>query len=131
MDENDGCDIQKLHKLNSIIPDPIECILNKSTMKKTFWNVKSGNFLIAVLLLVLVSSCAANEPIDECLTGKTYGFFWGIWHGIIAPISLVISFFDKEVSMFAVNNTGFFYGLGFLFGSGGWGILASKAKKDR
>jgi hypothetical protein len=99
-------------------------------MKKSLWNVKSGNFLIAVLLVILISSCAANEPLDECLTGKTYGFFWGIWHGIIAPISLVISLFDKEVAMFAMNNTGFFYGLGFLLGSGGWGILASKAKKD-
>lgn len=99
-------------------------------MKKSFENQKTGKILLGVLLLVLMTSCAANEPVDECLTGQTYGFFWGIWHGIIAPISLVISIFDEEVAMFAVNNTGFFYGLGFLIGSGGWGILASKAKND-
>lgn len=99
-------------------------------MKKSLWNIKSGNFLIAVLLLILTSSCAENVPIDECLTGETHGFFWGLWHGFIAPISLVISLFDKDVVMFAVNNDGFLYGLGFLLGSGGWGILASKAKKE-
>lgn len=99
-------------------------------MKKSLENLNPGKIILGVLLLILMTSCATNEPVDECLTGKTYGFFWGIWHGIIAPISLVISLFDEEVVMFAVNNSGFFYGLGFLIGSGGWGILASKAKKD-
>jgi len=99
-------------------------------MKKTLSPIKSGNFLIAIFILIFISSCAANESVEECLTGDTYGFFWGIWHGIIAPISLVISLFDKDVAMFAVNNSGFFYALGFLIGSGGWGILASKAKKE-
>lgn len=99
-------------------------------MKMSLENLKAGKFLLGVLLLILMTSCAANEPVDGCLTGQTYGFLWGIWHGIIAPISLTISLFDEEVVMFAVNNTGFFYGLGFLIGSGGWGILASKAKKD-
>jgi hypothetical protein len=100
------------------------------TMKKKFENLNTGNILLGVLLLILMSSCASNESVEQCLKGDTYGFFWGIWHGIIAPISLVISLFDEDVAMFAVNNTGFFYGLGFLIGSGGWGILASKAKKD-
>ncbi|MCL6258562.1 hypothetical protein M3O96_05650 [Aquiflexum sp. TKW24L] len=99
-------------------------------MKKRLEILNTTKILSGVLLLILMSSCADNVPVDQCLTGQTYGFFWGIWHGIIAPISLVISLFDKEVAMFAVNNTGFFYGLGFLIGSGGWGILASKAKKD-
>jgi hypothetical protein len=101
-----------------------------SNYEKEPENLKTNKILLGVFLLTLMTSCAANEPVDECLTGQTYGFLWGIWHGIIAPISLVISLFDEEVVMFAVNNTGFFYGLGFLIGSGGWGILASKAKND-
>ncbi len=123
MEENDDRNIQKLNKWN--VPN-----LNQATMKKSLENLKTNKILLGVLFLILMTSCAANEPVDECLTGQTYGFLWGIWHGIIAPISLVISLFDEEVVMFAVNNTGFFYGLGFLIGSGGWGILASKAKKD-
>lgn len=99
-------------------------------MKKQLENWNPSNILFGALLLIFMSSCAENVPIDECLTGETHGFFWGLWHGFIAPISLVISLFDKDVAMFAVNNDGFLYGLGFLIGSGGWGILASKAKKN-
>jgi hypothetical protein len=99
-------------------------------MKKKLENLNTDKILLGVLLLILMSSCAEKVPIDECLTGETHGFFWGLWHGFIAPISLVISLFDKDIAMFAVNNDGFFYGLGFLIGSGGWGIMASKAKKD-
>lgn len=94
--------------------------------------MKRATYLLpALLLLVLMASCASVEPIDPCLQGKTYGFLWGIGHGLIAPISLIISFFDKDTIMFAQNNTGTWYGLGFLIGSGGWGILASKSKKDK
>jgi hypothetical protein len=98
-------------------------------MKKNLKNLKSSKIFIAVLLLILTTSCAVNEPVDECLKGQTFGFLWGIWHGIIAPISLVISVFDSNVAMFATNNSGAWYGFGFLIGSGGWGILASNSSK--
>jgi hypothetical protein len=84
-----------------------------------------------LLILFIMSGCASPEPIDPCLEGKTYGFLWGILHGLIAPIALIVSFFDSDTVMFAQNNTGSWYGLGFLIGSGGWGILASKSKKDK
>ena len=88
--------------------------------------------LFLVLFLVFMTSgCASPEPIDPCLEGKTYGFLWGILHGLIAPIALIVSFFDKDTIMFAQYNTGAWYGLGFLMGSGGWGILASKSKKEK
>jgi hypothetical protein len=87
--------------------------------------------LFSALLLVMMSGCAGPEPIGPCLEGETYGFLSGIFHGIIAPITLILSFIDKDTVMFAQNNTGAWYGLGFLIGSGGWGILASKSKKDK
>ncbi len=34
--------------------------------------------------------------------------------------------FNKEITMFAPNNNGGFYALGFLLGSGGWGFFGSK-----
>jgi hypothetical protein len=40
-------------------------------------------------------------------------------------------FFDMDVVIFATKNTGLSYGLGFLIGSGGWGILASNARKRK
>ena len=40
----------------------------------------------------------------------------GIWHGIIAPVTLVLSFFDPNIHMYEVHNAGSEYDLGFLIG---------------
>ena len=40
----------------------------------------------------------------------------GLWHGIIAPITLVFSFFNSEIHMYEVHNAGSEYDLGFLLG---------------
>jgi len=48
-----------------------------------------------------------------------------LWHGIIAPITFIISLFTDSVSMYEVHNTGGWYdfgfvlGVGILFGGGG------------
>ena len=40
----------------------------------------------------------------------------GLWHGIIAPVTLLISFFNSDVRMYEVHNAGSEYDLGFLVG---------------
>ncbi len=40
----------------------------------------------------------------------------GIWHGIISPITLIVSFTNPNVQMYEVNNNGGPYNLGFLLG---------------
>lgn len=40
----------------------------------------------------------------------------GLWHGIIAPVTLVLSFFNPNVHMYEVHNAGSEYELGFLLG---------------
>jgi hypothetical protein len=89
---------------------------------------RQRNFLIILSLLALtvVTGCARNEVIDQCLTGHTYGFLGGLWHGFIAPFDFIGMLFNKEIIMFAPNNNGGFYALGFLLGSGGWGFFGSK-----
>ena len=42
----------------------------------------------------------------------------GLWHGIIAPITLIMSFFSSDVHMYEVHNAGAEYDLGFLLGVG-------------
>lgn len=44
------------------------------------------------------------------------GFFIGIWHGLLAPYSLIARWFDSDIVMYAVPNAGWFYDLGFLLG---------------
>jgi hypothetical protein len=54
-----------------------------------------------------------NEPNDA---GRLSGFVQGLWHGIIAPVSVVGSFFNPAMQMYEVHNNGREYNLGFLIG---------------
>ena len=48
--------------------------------------------------------------------GRVAGILLGIWHGIISPITLVVSFINPNMQMYEVHNDGSQYNLGFLFG---------------
>ncbi len=91
----------------------------------------SGYFLIffSILLFIVITGCARNEPVDQCLTGHTYGFFGGLWHGFIAPFDFVGMLFDKGITMYAQNNNGGLYALGFLIGGGGWGFFGGRGMR--
>ncbi len=96
-------------------------------------NPTSKLLLFAGLLLMatLLFSCAKTEPVQECLVGKQYGFFYGLLHGFITPVSFITSLFDDSVAIYAVNNKGGWYDLGFLLASGGWGFLAGNKSKKK
>jgi len=49
-------------------------------------------------------------------SGRVAGAGAGLWHGIIAPVTLVISFFNSNVQMYEVHNAGSEYDLGYLLG---------------
>ena len=48
--------------------------------------------------------------------GSAAGILLGIWHGIISPVTMVLSFINKDVQMYEVHNNGSQYNLGFLIG---------------
>jgi len=91
-------------------------------------SITSQKYLWFTLLMavVILSGCAQNESIEQCLTGHQYGFIGGLWHGFIAPFDFIGMLFNKEITMYAQNNNGGLYALGFLLGSGGWGFFGSK-----
>jgi hypothetical protein len=76
-----------------------------------------------IVIILIFSGCANSEVVTECLKGHTYGFWGGLWHGIIAPIDLIAMLWRNDVSVFAQNNNGAWYAFGFIIGSGGWGFL--------
>jgi hypothetical protein len=82
--------------------------------------------LVFVTVIILITGCANNEAVDQCLSGHKYGFLGGLWHGFIAPFDFIGMLFDKDITMYAQNNNGGLYALGFLLGSGGWGFFGSK-----
>ena len=95
-------------------------------MKETIRPKIAGVAILVLLMLFLISSCANKESVENCLTGHTYGFLGGLWHGIIAPIDFIAMLFRNDITLFAQNNNGAWYAFGFLIGSGGWGFLGGK-----
>jgi hypothetical protein len=79
-------------------------------------------WLVFVFLLMLVlAACAAgpNLSVDEpSPDGEVAGFWVGLWHGIIVPITWLISLFSDTVSIYEVHNNGGWYDTGFLIGAG-------------
>jgi len=66
---------------------------------------------------IQLSSPGPNPLINQPDTqGRVGGAFAGLWHGIIAPITLVLSFFNSDIQMYEVHNAGSEYNFGFLLG---------------
>ncbi len=86
-------------------------------------------FTTAVFAALLLASCAEVQATKECLSGRQYGLIYGLIHGFITPISFIASLFRDNVAIYAVNNTGGLYDLGFLLGSSGWGFLAGNRSR--
>ncbi len=92
---------------------------------------------LACWLIFVVSSCAPG-PNDLEKTpnavGKVAGFWKGLWHGFISPVTFVISIFSKSVRFYEVHNNGGWYNFGFVLGAGLFlqgGILGSRKARKR
>lgn len=95
-----------------------------------------GKIIAAALLaaVLLMAACTAGPNALEKTAdakGKTAGFFMGLWHGLISPVTFVISVFSKNVRFYEVHNNGTWYNFGFVLGAGlflSGGILGRKKK---
>jgi len=70
--------------------------------------------LILISLLLVLTSCTAGDA--QFTQDTPAGFLYGLWHGVIAVISLVIHIFNENIAVYEVNNTGGWYDFGFLLG---------------
>src|SRR6266498_5584123 len=89
------------------------------------------------IVLVLVTGCAPGSSVEvntpatsvqlttpgpnpeldkPAENGGVAGIAQGLWHGLIAPVTLIGSFFNPDMQMYEVHNNGKEYNLGFLFG---------------
>lgn len=84
--------------------------------------------LLMIVLCLFLTSCAPGTHRYSVLKA---GFFTGIWHGWIAPISLIWHLFDSNIRIYEPNNTGGWYDFGFYIAIiGGFGSLAlSRGRK--
>ncbi len=67
--------------------------------------------LLLLLVLLFVTSCA---PVG--MSGEEYGFLYGIVHGFISPFALIAKLLGANIGVYAENNTGSLYWVGFILG---------------
>ena len=60
--------------------------------------------IFILFLLLSITSCAPAGP-----TEYEYGFFSGVWHSFILPVSSIGSIFSSEIGVYAQTNNGFWY----------------------
>ena len=89
--------------------------------------------LIVALTLGLLTGCMPGN--EKYVEEKPANFLSGIWHGWIAPLSLIVSIWSDNIRLYEVNNTGFWYDFGFyvavISGFGGLSLTRNKNKKDK
>jgi hypothetical protein len=92
-----------------------------------------GIILIVIFTVFLFSGCIPGSGTNT--TENPAGFFTGIWHGWIAPISLIVGFFNPEIRVYETLNTGWWYDFGFyiaiISGFGSIAFLRGQHKKKR
>lgn len=89
-------------------------------------------FFMLVVAMLLLAGCVPGD--GSSTLSKPAGFFSGIWHGWIAPFSLIYSLINGKIGIYEVYNTGFWYDLGFYMaivsGFGGLSLARKKGKKE-
>ncbi len=94
-------------------------------------------FIFITVMLVMVAGCSSSSAGQINTSGvsvqlyapgtnpsvntadahdRVAGLLPGIWHGIISPVTLVMSFINPDVQMYEVHNNGSEYNVGFLIG---------------
>ena len=94
--------------------------------------LKSVTLLLICMLLLFLSGCAPGGGSHT--SNNPAGFFTGIWHGWIAPISLIWGYFNPSIRVYETQNTGWWYDLGFYIAIiGGFGSISfiRKKRKDK
>jgi len=92
-------------------------------------NNKISHTLCILLVAVLFTGCAEVTSIEACITSTPYGFWSGLWHGIITPFAWICSLFSDDIAIYAVNNNGGWYDFGFILGIGALGSSSTSAAK--
>lgn len=94
--------------------------------------ILSKRFKLSVLIILVLFTLTGCIPGDGSYSlDDPANFLSGIWHGWIAPISLIISIGKDNISIYETVNTGFWYDFGFYMAiiSGFGGLSLSRKKK--
>jgi hypothetical protein len=94
-------------------------------------NLRHILILAGVLFLALgLMGCLPSAEYHHA--DRPAGFFSGIWHGWLAPLSLILQIFNDNVRIYEPHNTGWWYDFGFymavITGFGGLSLVRKAHK---
>jgi predicted small secreted protein len=108
--------------------------------------MKQALIILAIIgTALMLAGCAAGPntmrktpgDISEEADAIKYAGFWkGLWHGIITPVTFIVSLFNKNVNIYEVRNNGGWYNFGFMigisiiFGGGSGGAARAGRRRD-
>lgn len=93
--------------------------------------------MLSLLTVILLTACGPNSDLQVTTPestvrlstpgvnperdqpdaeGQVAGLVSGLWHGVIAPVMLIGSFFNPAMEMYEVHNNGAEYNIGYLIG---------------
>ena len=86
---------------------------------------------MVMFLAVAVTGCFPGTTSSS--TGEPAGFFTGVWHGWIAPVSLIAGLFRDGIRIYEPYNTGWWYDCGFYISviAGFGGLALSRKSKGK
>lgn len=93
--------------------------------------LKTANVVAIACICLLATGCASQMGFEQAATAETVGFWHGLWHGMIAPFSWLVSLFNKDVAIYAIYNNGGWYDFGFIMGIGALGSSSASASKRK
>lgn len=105
--------------------------MGKHIYGDTQFKLRQKRYLLVAFTVCMLSGCATHYTFEA--SSDPYGFFSGIWHGLIFPYALLANLVSWCLSLFGVDflsdiqlvgrpNTGFlFYYVGYFFGLGMYG----------
>lgn len=76
--------------------------------------------VLALFCTTMMTGCLADTNTLEDIPdskGETAGIFSGLWHGVISPVTMIVSFFTDKIHFYDANNTGELYDIGYFVGT--------------
>jgi hypothetical protein len=96
---------------------------------------RGASVVVLVFALIMLTACAPGANVAAAQGPDSAGFWLGLWHGLICPITFIVSLFNHGVSIYEVHNNGGWYNFGFLIGAsmilGGGGAGGSHSARRR
>ena len=83
--------------------------------------------VLAGFTLALAACTATQSP--NAVQATAPGFWLGVWHGFIFPVTFIVSLFTDDISVYSVPNNGAWYDAGYFIGIVFLGVGARSSRK--